>query len=137
MLPCRLLLTACHPPTTWQDYILIDEIVDVLPSSNKPLHFVLKYSNMAAPADRILTIVCKSLKHAQRWVRALRLLRQAYARGWGIPISELTRLKSAFRAVTRMRPFEAHPASLAGGLVVGAYQAKALFSKKIDLQFLL
>ena len=88
---------------SWKDYLLIDEIVDVRPSQEKPLAFVLVYSQVSAPADRTLTFVCKTLKHARQWVRALRLLRHAYARGWGIPIATLARLKSAFKAASNGR----------------------------------
>ena len=58
---------------SWHDYLLIDEIVDIRPSTDKPLHFVLMYSQVSAPADRTLTLVCKTLKHAQQWVRSLRV----------------------------------------------------------------
>jgi hypothetical protein len=77
--------------------------VDIRPSVDKPLHFKLTYSQLSTPADRTLTIVCKHLKHAQQWVRTLRLLRQSYARIWGLPTSELARLKSAFKMASSGR----------------------------------
>jgi len=102
---CFLQLSECLTSIrwSWTDYLLIDEITDIRPSVDKPLHFVLMYSQVSTPADRTLTLVCKTLKHAQQWVRTLRLLRQAYARGWGVPTSELSRLKSAFKVASSGR----------------------------------
>ena len=85
---------------SWTECLLIDELVDVRTSKDKPLHFVLIYSHISSLADRTITIVCRNLKHTQQWVHTLRLLRQAYARGWGLPNTELKRLKAAFKVAS-------------------------------------
>ena len=99
---CFLQLSECFTSIrwSWTDYLLIDELVDVRTSSDKPLHFVVLYSQVSSLADRTLTVVCKSHSDAEQWVRSLRLLRQAYARGWGVPTAELARLKAAFKVAS-------------------------------------
>ena len=79
---CFLQLSECFTSIrwSWTDYLLIDELVDVRTSSDKPLHFVVLYSGLLSRRPH-LTVVCKSHSDAEQWVRSLRLLRQAYARG--------------------------------------------------------
>ena len=99
---CFLQLSECITLIrwSWRDYLLIDEIVDVRSSTDKPLHITITYSPFSSSANRTLSIVCKTLRHAEQWVRSLRLLRRSYAQFWGLPAHEMTRLKSAFKVAS-------------------------------------
>ena len=79
---------------SWSDYLLIEQITDVRYNPAKPLHFAIHYAHFTSVQnDFILTLVCKRLRHATRWVLALQLLLRAHAHGWDLPTHELTRLQ--------------------------------------------
>ena len=86
---------------SWEDFLLIDEIIHIRYTPSKPLNFTVIYSHSASQqADLSLTLVCKKPRQAQQWYMALNLLRRAYADEWGVATSELTRLKAAFKVAS-------------------------------------
>ena len=87
---------------SWTDYLLVDEIIDVQYKQSQPLTFTIVYAHsaMSLQADLTLTLACKKQKHAMHWVSALQLLCHAYAHASGLPSSELTLLKAAFKTIS-------------------------------------
>ena len=57
--------------------------IEYTPQRN-PILFKIVYQDRQHLADLTLTLMCKSPKHAQRWVDALRLLCHAWAYEWGL-----------------------------------------------------
>ena len=116
---------------SWADSILLTDIKDAQRTPGSSLAFTLHYERdgSAVRGDRILSLIAKRPRHAERWVAAVKLLVRAFAEEEGdcLPLGELQRLKAAFRSAAHAEG-KAHQPDRLRVLVAGLAQRQALFA---------